>query len=137
MAGKSNYLESAVVNHLFRTATLAKPTNVYISYHTGDPGETGANEVATGGYARVAVPVADSQWTAPADSGGYQTITNVNAITFPNPTGNQGTAGWFGIWDALTGGNFLYGDAIGTPRTINNGDVAPSFAPGALSIGES
>jgi len=115
MAGKSNYLEAALLNHRYRSATLAKPTTVYVSLHTGDPGDTGANEVSGGGYARVAVPVGDASWFAPVAVGNeVQRITNVNAITFPVPTGaNWGTVAFFGIWDAAVGGNYWEGGPVG------------------------
>lgn len=36
--------------------------------------------------------------------------------------------------DATSGGNMLIYAALTTPKTINNGDAAPSFAPGALTF---
>ncbi len=135
---KSNFLETGILNHVFRTATLAKLTNVHVSLHTADPTDAGTGAEVTGGaYARVAVGVADANWNAPGDDGaGNQQISNVNAITFPAPTANWGTVTHLGIWDAATAGNLLYRGALTTSRTINNGDGAPSFAAGTLVVKE-
>lgn len=138
MAGKSNFLEDAILNHVLRA--VAFPTlgaSVYVALHTADPTDAGSGaEVSGGSYARVAVTRNTTNWAAPSDSGGRQTTTNSVAITFPAPTANWGTVTHMGIWDAATVGNLLYNEALSTPRTINSGDSAPSFAIGALSIGE-
>jgi hypothetical protein len=137
MAGATAYLADTMLNYIFRGGTMfTKPANVYVSLHAGDPGETGANEVTTvgTGYARVAVAAVDAQWTAPADAtGGKRQITNVNPITFASPTGNWGVITHVGYWSAATGGSCFGADALGISRTINAGDVAPSFAATVLS----
>jgi hypothetical protein len=135
---KSDYLESALLNHTFRTTAFTQPTNVYVSLHTADPTDAGTGtEVSGGSYARVEVSRANASWSAPANNGGAQEITNAAAVTFPSPTANWGTVTHFGIWDASTTGNLLYHGSLTTSRTINNGDSAPSFAIGALAIRES
>jgi hypothetical protein len=40
----------------------------------------------------------------------------------------------FGVHDSATGGVELFYAALGAPKTINNGDPAPSFVAGALTI---
>ena len=139
MPGKSDVLETEILNHYFRTATASKPTNEYIALFTADPTDAGSGaEVTGGGYARVAVAVADAQWGAPADDGsGNQQILNTNAVTFPTPSGNwTGPITHFGVMTALTAGSLRYSGVLTTARTVNNGDVAPSFAASALVIKE-
>lgn len=139
MAGKSDYLEDAVLNSVFRGVAFPAVTgSVYISLHTADPGDTGASEVSSAThtwYARVGVTRATGSWSAPANNGGNEQISNAAAITFASPTTTV-TVTHFGVWDAATNGNFLYGGALGTSRNIQNGDQAPSFAIGALTIAE-
>jgi hypothetical protein len=140
MAGFSTYAARAVLNHIFRTASFTKPTNVYISLHGSDP--TDANltatelTIGTGAYARVAVTVADASWNAPSTSGGVEQITNASNITFPDPTGADWNSGnpvtYAGIYDAPTGGNLLASGALTTPRVILIADSNPVFGPGAL-----
>jgi hypothetical protein len=126
MAGLSDYLENAVLNWLRGTNMPTAPTTVYLSLHTGDPGETGAAEHgSTGGYVRRAVTL-----TAPPSP-----ITNSAAVEFPQATVNYTAAITHGgLWDALTIGNFLGGGALSASRTITSG-IIPRFAAGAFSFG--
>ena len=130
MADLSTYLRNLLRDHVFRTATFAKPTALHISLHTGDPGRTGANEVSGGSYARVSRAPLDANWTAPADGA----VENAAAITFPAPTANWGVVTHAGVWDAAVAGNFLGRADVIPDKTINNGDPAPSFAIGALDF---
>ncbi len=139
MPGKSDYLENGVLNHVFRA--VAFPTiaaSIYVGLHTADPLDAGTGTEVTGGsYARVGVVRATGAFAAPADNAGAQRTSNSAAITFASPTANWGTVTYVGVWDAATAGNLLYSAALGTSRTINNGDQAPSFAIGALTVDES
>lgn len=100
--------------------------SVYVSLHTADPGTTGASEVGGGAYAR-----------QPASfelSGANPTVaSNENAIDFPQATTNWGTITHFGIWSAATGGTFLGGDSVETPKAITTGDVA-RWPVGSLEV---
>lgn len=135
----SDYLEGQIRAHQFRTATWAKPTVVAVSLHTADPTDVtataAANELAnSGSYARVALAPLDANWTAASATSGL--TDNASAITFPAPTGNWGVCTHFALWDSATygAGNLLCSAALTTPKTINSGDAAPSFAIGALSV---
>lgn len=138
MSQASDYLEVQIGNVLLRTQVAWKPAAIAVSLHTANPTDVtataAANEVAnSGGYARVAVTQADANWNAPTTSGIF---TNAGTITFPAPTGNWGVVTHFGVWDSATygAGNLLFYGALTTPKTINNGDAAPSFAATALSL---
>ena len=100
-------------------------------------------EATGGGYARVGVAASLTEWagtqgagTTTASSGTSGTTSNNNAITFPAPTGDWGTGRMVGaVWmDAATGGNAWGYSIFDTPKTVNNGDPAPSFAAAALSF---
>ena len=136
---KSDFLEDAVLNHVLRgVAFPSLAGSVYVALHTADPADTGAGAEASGGsYARVAVTRGTGAWSAPSNASGAQRVTNSAAITFPAPTGNWGTITHVGIWDAATTGNLLYRGALTSSRVVNNGDQAPSFAIGALTVSES
>lgn len=139
MPGKSDYLETTLLNSVLRGVAFPAMTtgSNYVSLHTADPTDAGTGtEVSGGAYARVAVSRATGSWAAPADNVGSQRTSNVAAVTFPNPTAAWGTVTYFGIFDAITGGNLLYSGALGTSRTIAAGDNAPSFAAGTLTIDE-
>lgn len=133
MAAKSDFLEAAILNHVFRTTAYTQPSALHIALFTAAPSDSGGGtEVSGGAYARVQVARADAQWTAPGAAG---LIDNVNAITFPTATANWGTVTHVGIFDAATAGNLLYHGAITTSKTVNSGDTF-SFAAGTLDISE-
>jgi hypothetical protein len=105
----------------------------YLALYTAAPGETGGGTEVTGGsYARVAVPPADANWAAP--SGGNGVTSNVNAATFPAPTANWGVVTHTAEVDRSAAGNIEMYGALTTPKTINNGDAAPSFASSAFAV---
>jgi hypothetical protein len=145
MSSKSDYLENKFLDWLLRGQSFTAPTNVYIALLTAAPSDSGGGtEVSGGSYARVTVACSlanfagtQSSGSTAASSGTGGQTSNNNAITFPSPTANWGTVTHFGIYDASSSGNLLYWAALGTSKTINNGDAAPSFAAGALTITES
>jgi hypothetical protein len=136
----SNYLESIVINHLFRTDTFAKPSAIYvglIKFYEADKVEamTGttvsvAKEASGGAYARIAVTQNDSNWSA-ASAGGA--TSNSNAITFPTATADWGNISGVFVADALSGGNLLLHGALTTPRDVQDGDVF-KFNAGDLDV---
>lgn len=107
------------------------PPAIYVGLFTAAPSDSGGGtEVSGGSYARVQVTQSDSNWAAP--SGTPSSTSNANAVTFPSPTANWGTIGYFGIFDASSGGNLIAWAALAASKTVNNLDAAPSYAAGAL-----
>lgn len=134
MAGKSDYLEAAILNHIFRTTALTQPGTLYVALFTAAPSDAGGGtEVAGGSYARASVGSADADWSAP--SGDPRQVGNAGAITFPTATGTWGTLTHFAIMDAASAGNQLYWGALTSTPTISSG-MTPSFAAGALTVSE-
>jgi hypothetical protein len=143
MAALSDYLENKLVDFLFRGQTFTPATTLYVALFTTTDNDAGTTrvEVSGGSYARVAVPSSLANWagtqgtgTTAASSGTSGTTSNNNAITFAAPTASWGSVAGMGLFDAATGGNeYCYG-ALTTPKTINNGDPAPSFSAAALSV---
>jgi hypothetical protein len=130
-AAMSDYLEGQVRAHIFRTATFTKPTGLTIHLYTAAPGDAGGGtEVSGGSYASVARDPLDANWTAASATDGL--TDNAAAITYPAPTANWGQVTHFAIKDQAA--NFLFTGALTTPKTVNNGDPAPSFGVGALDI---
>jgi hypothetical protein len=102
-------------------------TECYVSLHNADPGDTGAAEVATGGYAR--------QGPAPfAPSGGNPTVaSNSSIVAYGTALADWGTIADFGLWDAIVGGNFQGSGALDVPRAVLSGDTV-RFLVGALKL---
>jgi hypothetical protein len=134
----SNFWENELIDHLFRARSYTAPTDIYFALYTAAPGETGGGtEVSGGSYARVQVATGFANFegtggeTTATDSAGTGGGTqNRNAITFPAPTANWGVASHFAGLSASSVGDFFFYGALTTPKTINNGDPAPSFAAG-------
>jgi len=132
MTALTNYTENNIINHIFRTASFAKPSALYIGLITAlIDGEAGTvTEVTGGSYARVARNPLDANWDVTTTTG---TTANTASIQFPAATADWGTVTSFGIWDAATGGNLLIYSALTNARTITNG-TTPSFGVGALTF---
>lgn len=93
----SNYCENYLLNLLFTNKTIR------VGYGTAAT-ESSFTEPTGNGYGRQAF----GAWTlTTVVSGDDQYVENDAAITFAQSTGNQGTISHIGIFDALTGGNFL------------------------------
>jgi hypothetical protein len=108
----SDYYENKILDHMLRGTEFTPPSTVYVSLHTADPGETGANELTGGGYSRKAV-------TFNAPSGG--SMTNSADIDFPNMP--AATITHVALWDAASAGNCLWTGALTTSKTTNAGDT--------------
>lgn len=140
MSQMTNYLENKLVDHIFRGQTFTAPTNLYVSLHSADPGETGANEISGNNYGRATVASSLANWAGTQSSGstsassgtGGQTSNN-GSITFATPSGSWGTVTHFAIWDASTTGNCLLYGALTISKTINNGDTV-SFSAASLTV---
>lgn len=132
---KTDYLEDALIGHLFRGTPYTAPTILYVGLMTSACSDAASGtEVSGGSYVRVGVANNSAQWNA--TSGGNGTTANTNSITFATPSADWGQVSHFGIWDASTAGNQLICNALTTPKTINNGDPAPSFTSNALTYQE-
>lgn len=143
MSAFSNYVEEQILNWTLRGAALSARTSVYIALFTGPPGEDGtANEVnpATSPWSNYErQDAADGAsielgWSVPA-SGAVATVsTNSKAIEFPaNNGGASVTVTHVGLFDNAVGGNFLYGGALESQKTLNPGDVL-SFKANTLEV---
>ena len=144
MAGMSDFLENAIIDHILRRTAYTQPNDVFVALFTAAPDDTGGGTEVTGGsYARVSLSTLLATGNFSGTSGGSATavssgtdgtVTNKVAVTFPSPTANWGTVTNFAIFDALTTGNMLFHAALGASKTVNNGDDAPSSAIDALTV---
>ena len=135
MAAMTDYLETALINHIFRGTAYTGPGTIYVGLLTAAPtASTTGTEVTGGSYARVGVSTAGgTNWAA--TSSGNGTTSNVNAVTWASaPTASWGVVTHFALYDAASAGNMLFYGALSASKTINNGDAAPSFAAGALTV---
>ena len=128
MAGTfSTAMNNKLLDHILKTTSFAVPTNIYVALYTVAPTASGGGtEVSGNGYARKV----HNSW----DAGSSGATENTGALTFdPASGGNWGTVLAFGIFDAITGGNFLAWGDLTASKDVNDGDTA-EFAAGALDI---
>lgn len=105
--------------------------SLYVSLHTGDPGEAGTqatNECAYGSYARVAVARSGAGWTVAGNA-----VTNAALVQFPQCTSGSETATYFAIGTASSGAvKYLYSGALSASLAISSG-IQPQFGAATLN----
>jgi len=125
----STFMGNKIIDMMVNGGAAPLYANVYASLHTGDPSTTGANEAAYTSYARVAVASGTAGFAVSAS----KTSDNDGAITFPENTGTLEAQTHCGLWDALSGGNFIIGGALSGSTDVGAGGI-PEFAAGALDL---
>jgi hypothetical protein len=124
----SAYTKDNIINTLLRGVPFPVPPGSFLSLHTGDPGDTGANEVtlvnwpsyvrrdANGGQAM------GTGWSASTNGQGLS--QNANQVLWPSMNGGALVQiGWFGVWDSASSGKFLLGAPLYASKGLNPGDV--------------
>ncbi len=133
---KGNTTENDILEYVFKATAFSwnGNTNLYVSLHTGDPGEGGSqttNECAFGSYARATVARSGSGWTVSGN-----TASNASTISFPECTSGSETVTHVAIGTAASGtGQILYSGALSASRAVSTG-ITLQFAAGALDITE-
>lgn len=134
----SNAFETAILQLIFENTNFANvgdatglrgsttAGSLYISLHTGDPGEAGnqtTSEISYTGYARVAVARSTVGWTVSGNA-----VVPDAAITFGTMTaGAGGTVSFFGVGtDASGTGTLMFSGAVSPTIAVSNG-VTPQL----------
>ena len=116
-------LANRILDHLRGGTAWTQPSSLWVRLHTGDPGGSGA----TSGSA----VAARSQATFAAAASG------AIALTGTNPSWNMTTTetiSHISVWDASTGGNFLWSAALSVGKSVQSGDTLTLTSCG-LSLG--
>lgn len=129
---KSDALENDILDLLFNGTAIADlaendttspATNLYVSLHTGDPGDTGDQTTSEAGYtsyARVAVARTSGGWTVTGNS-----VSPAANIEFPAATGGSETITHFGIGTGISGAGYLMYAGTVTPNLSVSSGVTP------------
>jgi hypothetical protein len=142
----TNAFETALLQHIFQNADIAligdatglrgatTAGSLFVSLHTADPGEAGAqntSEAAYTGYARQAVARSGAGWTVTGNN-----AANAAAITFGPCTAGTATVTHFGIGTASSGaGSLLFKGALGASISVStSSNATQTFAIGALDV---
>ncbi len=142
----TDFAENKLVDAVFRGQALGAPATFYVGLATAASScETGTvTEVSTSGtaYGRAAVTSNLTNWAGTQSAGSTTASSGTGGQTSNNSTitiGSTATASWgtvthFFLADASTAGNIWVCQALTTSKTINNGDPAPTFSSGALTV---
>lgn len=136
---KANTFENDLLKLIFNGTAIANIadnaatsplTNLFVSLHTADPGETGdqtTSETAYTGYARVSVARTSGGWTVTANS-----VSPTANIDFGQCTASPGAAiTHAAIGTATSGtGKILYKGALSSSITMSIGTI-PRIATGS------
>lgn len=132
----SQYLAQQSLNWFRSTQLDLPPTNLFISLHSADPGRNGTSNDVTATVAGARGTLSTANLSAPVQSalpgGGFQ-ISNTAAVLMTSNAAGAATLTYFGVWDTLSGGNFLAYGLLTTPVNAQVGDVL-QFAIGQLII---
>lgn len=126
--------QATAIANIADNAAASPLTSLFISLHTGDPGEGGSqttSEATFTGYARVAVARTAGGWTVAAG-----VASNAALITLAPCTAGSDTITHFAVGTATSGaGKILYSGALTGSLAVSAG-VVPEFAIGALICSE-
>ena len=138
MSAMSNYLETQIIVHIFRTGSFTKPSTLAVALVTiavtdSDDGSTISEVANANSYARVTLNPSDSNWAA--TSGGNGQTSNSSVITFPEASGNWGTIVGAAILDSATygAGNVLFYGTLSLSKPVSSGDTV-SFNTGSFTV---
>lgn len=124
MAGLSNYLRTALLDHVVGNTSMASPAAVYVQVHTGDPGAAGTSNLSD----------VTSRVAATFGSASGRVASNDAAVDFDSVslTGDETWSG-FSIWDAASGGNCLFWGPLSPGVLMQDGDSF-SFGIGDIDL---
>jgi hypothetical protein len=142
----SNAFETQILNLIFNNTAIANIGDVsglqpsatagslYVSLHTGDPGEAGnqgSNETVYTNYARVAVARSGAGWTVSGN-----TASNTALVQFAQCGVTGATITYVGIGVSPTAGDtgvLLYSGQLSSSLTVAN-LIQPQFASGDIDV---
>lgn len=136
MPGFSNTTDGALLDEVFGGQNYVPPATLYFALLTTAPTDikvgTGAVEASYTGYARVAVT--NNLTNFPAAAGSPRSKTNATEFLFPTPSTTGGSVVASGVYDAVTGGNYVAGFLV-TAKAIAAGDPI-KFTVGSLLLSQ-
>lgn len=121
----SNAYEVLMLNHITGNGSQGFVSQIFVSLHTGNPGEDGLNnELTDSGYVRQAI-----NFNNATTSG----ATSNSTITFPDIVNTSPTVSHFGLWTSSSGGTFIYKGVFSNAREYPIGS-APKIPTNGITI---
>lgn len=129
---KTYYQSNINLNKDLRNIDYTPPTTLYVALSTTPISRDGSGIVEPNtsyGYARVPVATGTTTWSAPSQGVVYNNVD----IQFPEATNSWGTIIYVAIFDALTGGNMRYFEALPSSKIVQE-NATVMFKAGALKF---
>ena len=133
----SNYMNVSLLNHIFNSTAFPTITNHYYGLSISGVTATGlTSETSGSGYARALLA---NNKTNYGNAGAVEenTVYNDVAVATYSPIAawsGGSVQAYFGIYSAVTGGNFIWGGAIGTPLSMTSGVGGYQFGAGEIAL---
>lgn len=129
MATLSDFVENEAADHILGTGAWTMPAAVSLALFTTNPNfetGTGGTEATGGSYARKALAMTVASGGASSNSAQrvWTVGTDLAAGTY---------VGW-GVYDAASAGNMLFGDAFASSRVVSTAGDTITFAIGAVTF---
>jgi hypothetical protein len=128
MSGKSNFLGTSLINHIFGGSSYAQPTQWWLALYSSDPG---AN-LTYSSPSPITTLVQILSWTRAGNQ-----VSNTNSIQLAAvPNGQTWNISYFALFDGNTNAaNPLYTGAWTLTKTLSAGDIF-TIAPGQIVLTE-
>lgn len=142
MPAASNYLESQLLTHIFRTSSFSKPSTIAIGLvgvllDDTEVSDVSGKEIANAGsYARVDVGAPDDgDWDAIDQVNASGHTQNTAEVAFTTASADWGWVSGMFIADSATWGtgNILFHGGLATAKLVGNGDQI-KFSAGNIDI---
>ena len=100
MGSLSDYAEKKVLDHVLKVASYSPPATIYVGLSTADPTDAGSGwaDPTYTGYARKPITFG---------AAAARSIAQNALVTFDNCTAGTSIVPYWGLFDALSGGNLL------------------------------
>lgn len=117
--------QGTAIANVADNASSSPITNLFVSLHTGDPGEAGVqttSEANYGAYARVAVARSTVGWTIATN-----TVTPAATISFPASTSGTNTITHFVVGTVTSAAGKIFYSGTVTPNIVVTSGVTPQL----------
>ena len=127
----TTYFKNMIADHLWHTVNSGDailPEAYYVAISTTEPKEDGTGVTEpTGDAAYIRQPLGSMT----AANGG--STANATSVVWNRFDTDQGTVGYWALFDAQTGGQLLMGGALDSPKHLDAGTTIV-FEPGSLVL---
>ena len=125
MSALSDTMETHLLQYLFNSNSLVRPSSLFLALHTANPTDSGGNEISGNGYSRKAITFGNVTG---------DTATSNSTVTFDACTGSAwGNVTHCSIHTASTAGTMICHSALTLAKNIQVGDIL-QVASGSISV---